>query len=52
MQINRKKTVDEMIKRFNKNQKSNKNSAVSKKNHRSIFIDFYFKNFRKNNQQN
>ena len=47
MVSNKKETIDVMISRFNKNQKTNKSQTL-KDNHRSPFIDFYFKNFRKN----
>ncbi|VVH64974.1 hypothetical protein BSPLISOX_1928 [uncultured Gammaproteobacteria bacterium] len=48
MVSNKKETIDVMISRFNKNQKINKSQTL-KDNHRSLFIDFYFKNFRKKN---
>jgi len=46
---NNNETINAMINRFNEKQKSNKRQFL-KDNHRSLFIDFYFKNFRKNIQ--
>jgi hypothetical protein len=42
MVSNKKETIDVMISRFNKNQKTNKSQTL-KDNHRSPFIDFYFR---------
>ena len=48
MTSSKEKTISEMIDHFNKNQEKNLNKPL-KNNHRSLFIDFYFENFRKNN---
>ncbi|CAB5499051.1 hypothetical protein THERMOS_959 [Bathymodiolus thermophilus thioautotrophic gill symbiont] len=50
MKTNKRESTNTIIERFNENQRV-LNKRVSKKNHKSIFIDFYFKNFYKNNQQ-
>lgn len=48
MTTKNKALVADLIKKFNKNLQVAGLAATSKKNHRSIFIDFYFENIDKN----
>lgn len=48
MKTNNRETLNTKVERFNKEQKKIKGNA-SKSNHQSIFIDFYFKNYKTTN---